>query len=70
MLKVKFTYFPKKVFKPVYDTGKRYPSPTSDYVINIAGRLNVSHKSKVLGTCWTLFCRYHIPASVTSRELS
>lgn len=69
MLKVKFTlYSPKKCLNLFMIQEKDIPHQLL-IVINTAGRLNVSHKSKVLGTCWTLFCRYHIPASVTSREL-
>lgn len=63
MLNVKFIlYSKKKVLKAVYDLGKRYPSSTSHYVLSIAGRLSASHKFKVLGTYWTSFCRYCIPA--------
>ena len=47
--------------------GKQYSSSTSHCFINIAGRLNASHRSKVVGT-WTSFCRYHPPGSLAVHQ--
>lgn len=64
MSKVKFiSYSLKKYLNLFMIQGKKYSSSTSHCFINIVGRLNASHRSKVVGT-WISFCRYHPPGSL------